>query len=152
MRVLTLLKQASAEASETATVDQAGDHTHQNKAQHSEFDLEVSEQIPTSDQLRSILEYAGNDRIKDVVEGATSVSNALQKISQDRKAFQFPVVSTSKSFPRIDADMNRPSIGTTVKQVRHARKLRLCNLLIWVSVIGDDESEILKLVEALPKR
>lgn len=122
MRALTLLKQASAEAQETATGDQAGDHSHQNKAQHSEFDLEVSEQIPTSDQLRNILEYTGRDRIKDVVEGATSVSDALQRISQDRKAFKFPVVRKTDSVHERCANMQRLWIGTMAKLVSCEKK------------------------------
>ena len=93
MRVLALLKQTAAEASETATVDQASDHSHQNQAQRADFDLDVTEEGPTEDQLRNIIEFAGSDRAKDVVEGATSVSDALRKLKEDGKRFKYPVVS-----------------------------------------------------------
>lgn len=92
-RVLTLLKQGSAQAHETATEDQASDHTHQNEAvKRDPFELDVSEAVPTEDQLRSIFEYVGQSKISSVVEGATSVSDAVKKLAQDEGAFQRPVV------------------------------------------------------------
>lgn len=39
MRAHTILKQAAANASENATVDQAGDHTKQSKTGRTDFDL-----------------------------------------------------------------------------------------------------------------
>lgn len=92
-RVLTLLKQASAQASETATEDQASDHTHQNKIQRSEFELNVTEEPPTTDQLRSILEYVGGSRAKDVVEGARNEADAIKTLAQDPSKFRAPIVS-----------------------------------------------------------
>lgn len=92
-RVLTLLKQGSAQAQETATEDQASDHTHQNQAvQREPFELDISEANPTEDQLRSIFEYVGQNKISSVVEGATSVSDAVKKLAQDENAFKRPVV------------------------------------------------------------
>lgn len=92
-RVLTLLKQASAQASETATEDQASDHTHQNKIQRSEFELNVTEEPPTTDQLRSILEYVGGSRAKDVVEGARNEADAIKTLAQNPSKFRAPIVS-----------------------------------------------------------
>lgn len=91
-RVLTLLKQASAQASETATEDQASDHTHQTKIQRSEFELNITEEPPTSDQLRSILEYVGGSRAKDIVEGARNEADAIKTLAQDPSKFRAPVV------------------------------------------------------------
>lgn len=56
------------------------------------FELDVSEAVPTEDQLRSIFEYVGQSKISSVVEGATSVSDAVKKLAQDESAFQRPVV------------------------------------------------------------
>ncbi len=91
-RALNLLKQLSAQASETATEDQASNHDAQNKLQRSEFELNVTEDAPTSDQLRTILEYLGAGRAKDIVEGSSSTSDAVMKLQEDRKRFKAPVV------------------------------------------------------------
>ena len=71
-RVFTLLKQASASASETATGDQASDHSHHNAMQRSEFDLDITEAPPTSDQLKTILDYVGGSMAGNLVKGATN--------------------------------------------------------------------------------
>ena len=92
VRVLTQLKQVSAHASETATEDQASDHTEQNKFQRSEFELNVTEDPPTSDQLRSILEYIGAKKAKDIVEGARDFGDAQKKLEEDGSRFKRPVV------------------------------------------------------------
>ncbi|MCJ1404431.1 hypothetical protein MMC11_007656 [Xylographa trunciseda] len=117
-RVLNILKQVSAHASEGATEDQASDHSHQNKIQRSEFELNVTEEPPTSDQLRTILEYVGARRAKDVVDGAKDESDAMRLLKEDSKRFKRPVV--------VDWNNGR-------------------------AVIGDSESEILKMVGELPK-
>ena len=93
MHALTILKQASAHASETATEDQASDHSHQNQTQRSEFELEVTEEPPTEDQLRSILEYLGGGGVGAVIKGATGITDAVTKLKNSSGAFQRPVVS-----------------------------------------------------------
>ena len=90
---MNLLKQATAQASETATTDQASDHNGQNKVQRNDIELEVSEVSPTNDQLRNILQYIGEDRASLVVKGAGSVTEAIKKLEQDTNLFQHPVVS-----------------------------------------------------------
>lgn len=92
--MLNLLKQSSAMASETATEDQATDHTIQNKAQRSEFDLDITEADPTPDQVKSIMEYlGGSNAAAAVVKGATSESDAVSKIKSTGDNFLRPVVS-----------------------------------------------------------
>lgn len=91
-RALTILKQASAHATATSTEDQASDHSHQNKVQRSEFQLDVTEDPPTPDQVKSILEFVGSGKVGSVVQGASSVSDAVSKLKNDQKAFQRPVV------------------------------------------------------------
>lgn len=92
LRVLTILKQASAHASETATEDQATDHTHQNKTQRTEFQLNITEDPPTGDQLRTIIEYTGDRKASQIVEGARDGPDAISKMAKDIKKFRAPVV------------------------------------------------------------
>lgn len=96
MRVLNLLKQSSATASASATEDQASDHVAHNKVQRSEWDLEVTEAPPTSDQLRSILEYLGGaGAVGRIIKGASGESDALSKLKESADAFQRPLVRSS---------------------------------------------------------
>lgn len=91
-RVVTLLKQVSANATETATEDQASDHTAQSDPKRPEFDLDVTESAPTSDQLRSILEYVGTSNIGSVIAGANTEKDALKKFKEGAENFKRPVV------------------------------------------------------------
>lgn len=92
-RVATLLRQEAAIASETATEDQASDHTAQSKnARQAEFDLDITEEPPTHDQLKTILEYVGKTGIPYVVKGANTESEALRKFKESASNFQRPVV------------------------------------------------------------
>lgn len=60
--------------------------------QRTEFDLNVTEDPPTSDQLRTILEYVGETRAKDLIDGARSEGDAIRTLSQDPSKFIAPVV------------------------------------------------------------
>jgi len=82
----------SAHASETATEDQATDHTHQNKLQRTEFQLNITEDPPTGDQLRTIIEYSGDGEAGQIIDGARDMSDAIKRMSQDIKRFKAPVV------------------------------------------------------------
>jgi hypothetical protein len=97
MRVHSLLKQASAAAGETATEDQASDHTQQTKnSVQTQFELNVIEDAPTPDQLKSILEYVGENGAGKVVQGATSGKDAFTKWKKDSGSFQRPLVSSQR--------------------------------------------------------
>ncbi|KAL1870271.1 hypothetical protein VTK73DRAFT_2720 [Phialemonium thermophilum] len=119
MRVAALLKQVSANASETATEDQASDHSGQTNLSRSDFDLEITEDPPTSDQLRTIIDYVGKQGIQSVVKGAKTENEALRKLKENSENFIRPVV----------VDWNNGKA--------HA---------------GDNESEILKMLNALPPK
>jgi hypothetical protein len=120
VRALALLKQISAEASETATEDQASDHSHQNKIQRAEFELDIQEEPPTGDQLRSILEYAGINKAKEIVEGSHDVNDAVKRLQEDHKRFRAPVVSAANGDWSFNELMFiRLWIGTTAKLVGH---------------------------------
>jgi hypothetical protein len=92
MRVHALLKQASANASEHATEDQASNHSAQTQPRRPEFELDVMEEPPTEDQLQSILEYIGAHRAGDIISGAKNDSDALKKLQLNKDSFQRPVV------------------------------------------------------------
>lgn len=92
MRVHALLKQASANAASTSTQDQASDHSAQTNSTREEFKLEVTESAPTSDQLRSILEYVGVSKVGSVITGAKNEADAVRKFRSNDDSFQRPVV------------------------------------------------------------
>lgn len=94
VRVATLLKQASANAVAGATEDQASDHTAQTHAGRAEFDVNITEDVPTTDQLQTILEYVGKSGIPSVVEGATSETEAMRIFKKSAEAFRRPLVRT----------------------------------------------------------
>jgi arsenate reductase-like glutaredoxin family protein len=93
IRAQTLLKQAAAQASQSATEDQASDHSHQNQTvtRTDPFELEVTEAAPTPDQLRSIFEYVGSGKAGELVQGAASESDAMRKVKEDGGLFIRPV-------------------------------------------------------------
>jgi len=92
IRVNTLLKQASANASEHATEDQASDHSAQTQPRRQEFELEVTEEPPTQDQLKSILEYVGAQKASTIIKGARDEADAMRKLKENSESFQRPVV------------------------------------------------------------
>jgi arsenate reductase-like glutaredoxin family protein len=94
VKVHALLKQASAVASEHATEDQASDHTAQTHPTRQPFELNITEDPPTSDQLKSILEYVGAQRAGTIVKGAKDEADALRKLKENANNFQRPVVSS----------------------------------------------------------
>ena len=94
---MTILKQASTTAGTSATEDQASDHTHQGRAARSEFELNVTEDRPTTDQLRSILEYLGARRAGDVIAGARDEADAMRKLKENGDSFIRPLASSPGS-------------------------------------------------------
>ena len=93
VRVVNLLKQASAHSQETATEDQASDHSGQNKfTSRDPFELEVTEADPTPDQLKNIFDYLGNGNASKLVKGTSNYSDALRKLKESGDNFQRPVV------------------------------------------------------------
>jgi hypothetical protein len=98
-RVLNILRTASATAGETATIDQASDHSHHSASQRGEFQLDVTEAPPTPDQLRNILDYLAEKGVPPsaVMAGAKDKADALKKLKEDAEgAFVRPVVSVFK--------------------------------------------------------
>jgi len=91
-KVVNLLKQVSAAASETATEDQVSDHSAQTNNRRDVFELTITEEPPTADQLTTILSYAGDSAIPSVVQGASSVTEALKLFKQNADNLKRPVV------------------------------------------------------------
>ncbi|PSS21926.1 hypothetical protein M430DRAFT_136655 [Amorphotheca resinae ATCC 22711] len=118
LRVHALLKQASANATEYATQDQASDHSAQTSPKRQEFELDVTEELPTPDQLNSILDYVGAQKAGTVVAGAKDKEDAIKKMRINKDSFQRPLT--------VDWNNGR-------------------------AVAGDNESEILKMINSLPK-
>jgi len=50
------------------------------QAHNAETLIEVEENAPTSDQLASIIEYMGENKVGSVIEGATNTSDALRRL------------------------------------------------------------------------
>jgi len=93
LRILTLLKQTHAQSAATATADQASSHDVPTKAEHTDFELDVTEAPPTSDQLKNILEYLGGaSAASKVISGASNESDALRRLQADGNTFQRPLV------------------------------------------------------------
>lgn len=91
-RVVNMIKQASANATEHATEDQASDHSAQTAPHRAEFELNITEDPPTPDQLQTILEYVGRTGIPSVVEGAKTESEAMRLFKKSAESFKRPLV------------------------------------------------------------
>lgn len=89
-------------------MDQAADHSGQNKLQRSDFELNVTEEPPTGDQLKTIIEYAGERKASQLVDGARDALDAIHRLSQDKNKFKAPVVS-----PDMDNAASKSTDDTT---------------------------------------
>lgn len=140
VRVANLLKQASANATEHATEDQASDHSAQTTPHRAEFELNITEDAPTPDQLQTILQYVGQPAIPSVVKGASNESEALKIFKQSAEAFQRPVV--------------RPTQRAYLSLLWGAQ-LTTRQTVDWnngKAIAGADESKILKVLDQIPKK
>ncbi|KAI1941117.1 hypothetical protein LOZ53_002502 [Ophidiomyces ophidiicola] len=116
LRALALLKQASANAAETATTDQASDHTAQNQLERNrreQFDLTVTEDPPTPDQLKLIFDYMRANEKKvapsELVAGARDRLDALRRLKEDGSTFIRPVV--------VDWNNGKAVLGTNESEI-----------------------------------
>jgi hypothetical protein len=92
VRVANLLKQISANASSDATLDQASDHSAQTAPIREQFELNITEDPPTDDQVKTILDYVGTSGISNVIKGASTEKDALKKFKESRENFIRPMV------------------------------------------------------------
>lgn len=99
--------------------------------------MDIQEGPPTGDQLKSLLEYIGGHNAGKLIMGARDTSDALAKLKEDAELFQRPVVSR-----HLVRYLQLELIGINVQVVDwHEGKV----------AVGDNESEILKLLKAIPK-
>ena len=119
--------------------------------ERTEFELNVTEDPPTSDQLRTILEYIGAKRAGDVVKGAKNEADAMKKLRESGENFTRPVVSVGRWMEEGTRAYGfcRLWIGTMAKQV--SWEVTVEGRLLTRKVIGEDESAILNMIRQLPK-
>lgn len=94
-----LLKQASANVQAGATIDQASDHTSQNNAAREPFELNITEEPPTNEQVQTMLEYVGKQEIPEIIKGARDQKDALKKFKENKDSFLRPVVGDNRLSP-----------------------------------------------------
>ncbi|GAB0135680.1 hypothetical protein EsDP_00004009 [Epichloe bromicola] len=90
-RVVNLVKQISANTQAGATLDQASGHSPQTKATRDPFELNITEDPPTVEQVQTILNYVGKGGISKVIKGANNEKDALKKFRQSKDSFLSPV-------------------------------------------------------------
>jgi hypothetical protein len=101
--------------------------------------VDVQESAPTADQLASILEYLGPAQAGSVITDATGTTDALKKFKANESLFKAPVT----------VDWMNARAGMLTSSV--TSEIRGHNELTLMAVVGDNESEILKLIRSLPK-
>ncbi|KAG5983135.1 hypothetical protein E4U55_000721 [Claviceps digitariae] len=91
-RVVNLVKQISANAQAGATLDQASDHTAQTQAHRDPFELNITEDPPTVEQVKTILDYIGKENFGKVIKGAVNNENdAVKKFHESKENFLRPL-------------------------------------------------------------
>jgi hypothetical protein len=64
--------------------------SHQTLARREEFELSITEDPPTPEQLKSILEYIGTQRASTIVKGAKDKAEAMKNSRKMRRTFRSP--------------------------------------------------------------
>ena len=137
VRVANLLKKASTNAQTGASKDQASDNGHQRPARD-QFELNITEELPTEDQVRTILEYVGKSGASSIINGAQNEHDAIKKYRQSTESLSRPVVIAPPSF------IQYPSF----EDCSNDCALQTVDWSNGKAIAGDNESEILKLVNA----
>ncbi|KAI0894166.1 DUF1687-domain-containing protein [Annulohypoxylon nitens] len=92
-QVVKLLKEVSASGTAAANAsDASANDQTQSKRLNRVFELEITETPPTADQLQTILDYLSKDQISQVIKGATTKKDALEKFRQNAASFSAPLV------------------------------------------------------------
>jgi hypothetical protein len=92
VKVANLMKQVSANASVTATHDEASDNSGKTKVTRDPFELNITEDLPTMDQVQTILGYVGTGGVSKVIKGASNEQEALKLFKEGRDKFHRPMV------------------------------------------------------------
>ncbi|WEW61405.1 hypothetical protein PRK78_006895 [Emydomyces testavorans] len=108
LRALALLKQASANAAQADadTTPNANGTSTGRRRRRGQFELNVTEDAPTPDELRLIMEYMGaGRRVGELVSGAVGGrEDAVRRVREDGGRFVRPVV--------VDWNNGRAVLGT----------------------------------------
>ncbi|EGO53067.1 hypothetical protein NEUTE1DRAFT_92009 [Neurospora tetrasperma FGSC 2508] len=83
IRIATLLKQAA--GSGAAVSDNA-------PAKKSDFELNITEEAPTTEQLRTMLDYVGKTGISSIISNAQNETEALKKFKENGDNLNRPIV------------------------------------------------------------
>lgn len=89
---VTLFHKPSSSAS-SRILSRLKEATSADAANPAPIQLEVTEGSPTTDQLKSILDYAGESNLTKVVGGAKDITEAQRKVRMDGEALTRPIVS-----------------------------------------------------------
>ncbi|KAI9831535.1 MAG: hypothetical protein M1826_003425 [Phylliscum demangeonii] len=111
-RILNLLRQA-AEMADKASKDE---RDPKERFAPVNFELNVTEEPPTSDQLRNIMDYVGLGKIGALVRGAKSEADVLKKVKEDPDSFQRPVT--------VDWNNGRAVVGEEAQDIVDMLNLR----------------------------
>lgn len=120
MRAAAVMNSLSAKAGATSVEDKPSD----SQTALPEFELNITEDPPTQDQLKTILEYVGANKIGSIINGASTEKEALKKFRENSETFQRPVVRYASSLARppfisrsiVNLPRNRLSIGIMARQ------------------------------------
>ncbi|KAI2604730.1 DUF1687-domain-containing protein [Hypoxylon fragiforme] len=88
MRAAAVMNSLSAKAGATSVEDKPSD----SQTALPEFELNITEDPPTQDQLKTILEYVGANKIGSIINGASTEKEALKKFRENSETFQRPVI------------------------------------------------------------
>lgn len=88
LKVANLLKQISAASANISAADQpAGQAPIRD-----EFELQITEDAPTADQLETIFDYVGAPGIPQVIQGASNRKDAVALFKKNANAFKRPLI------------------------------------------------------------
>ncbi|TQS39056.1 hypothetical protein Golomagni_00424 [Golovinomyces magnicellulatus] len=97
--VITLFHKASSPASRNiyailkkASEKSSSVSTQSHRIPREQFELEITEELPTRYQLRSILEYAGAPNTSKIIKGAKDEKEAWKMIEANSENFQRPLI------------------------------------------------------------
>ena len=95
-QILSRLSAVAAETSNSAGSDsQEGStsSTGPETLKRQAFQLDITDELPTGDQLQTIMEYSQKANIGSIVQGATTINEAFKKYKENPDNFRRPVVS-----------------------------------------------------------
>lgn len=84
VKVVNLLKQVSAGTQ--------GDAVKDGPVQREPFELNVTEDNPTPEQVETMLQYVGNNGISSIIKGARDEKDAMRRYKESKENLLRPIV------------------------------------------------------------